>query len=326
MKPLLTIIAAMAMLAACSNTANRPAQDVDEPEVRPDTVRFNADSAYAFVGRQVAFGPRVPGSEGHRRCAEWIVSRLAGADTIITQRGEATAFNGDRLPITNIMAMYNPEATKRVLLAAHYDTRPWADNSTNKAKRSEPVTGANDGASGVAVLLEYARLLRQWRPEIGIDLLFVDAEDYGTSKGWGNANETWCLGSQYWVENLPYTAANRPAYGIVFDMVGGTGARFHREYFSNVNAHAIVDKVWGEAARSGLSHIFINEVGGSLIDDHVFINRAGIPCIDIVECNNPHTGSFPPTWHTEYDDMAAISAATLGAAGQTVLNVLARER
>lgn len=327
MKLIVTILAALAALSSCGNTSKT--QQGSEPEVSipADTIRFNADSAFAFVARQVAFGPRVPGTEAHRRCAEWILKRLsASADTIITQNALLTAFNGDELPATNIMAMYNPEATSRVLLAAHYDSRPWADNSNNKELRLEPVLGANDGASGVAVLLEYARLLKDWRPEIGIDLLFVDAEDYGTNEGWGNNNETWCLGTQYWVENTPYTDANRPRYGIVLDMVGGTGARFHREYFSNVNAHAVVDKVWGQAARSGLSHIFYNEIGGSLVDDHLFINRAGIPCIDIVECNNPHTGSFPPTWHTEHDDMAAISPATLRAVGQTVLDVIATER
>lgn len=326
MKLSVFIIAAVAALSACGNTAKTqsPTTEVSSPS---DTIRFNADSAYAYVARQVAFGPRVPGTEAHRRCAEWIVHRLAAsADTIITQNALLTAFNGDELPATNIMAMYNPEATTRVLLAAHYDTRPWADNSDNKEKRLEPVLGANDGASGVGVLLEYARLLKNWRPEIGVDLLFVDAEDYGTSEGWGNNNETWCLGTQYWIEHMPYTNANRPRYGVVFDMVGGTGARFHREYFSNTNAHSIVDKVWGQAARSGLSHIFYNEIGGSLVDDHIFINRAGIPCIDIVECNNPHTGSFPPTWHTEHDDMAAISASTLRAVGQTVLDVISAER
>ncbi len=322
------IFAFASALAACTGTSNSDSTANTASSSRRDTIRFNADTAYAYVRDQVAFGPRIPGTDSHRRCAEWIVGTLAdhGVDTIITQNALLSAFNGDQLPSTNIMAMINPEATSRVLLAGHYDTRPWADNSQRKEDHGTPVLGANDGGSGVAVLLEIARALKDKRPEIGVDLLFVDAEDYGTNEGWGLNEETWCLGTQYWAENNPYTDANRPRYGIVLDMVGGTGARFHREYFSNANAHGVVDKVWGQAARDGLSHIFINEVGGSLVDDHIFINRAGIPCIDIVECNNPHTGSFPPTWHTTHDDMAAIDATSLRAVGQTVLNVIVNER
>lgn len=313
-------------MPAC--TGNGRNETNAQEATQKETVTFNADTAYNYVRQQVMFGPRVPGTDAHRRCAEWIASTLAasGADTIIVQNAQLSAFNGDELPITNIMAMYNPEANDRVLLAAHYDTRPWADNADNEADRARPIPGANDGGSGVAVLLEIARQLGQNNPQIGVDLLFVDAEDYGNSEGFGMNEETWCLGTQYWASHMPYTQSNRPRFGIVLDMVGGTNARFHREYYSDRAAKAIVDKVWGEAARSGLSSVFVNELGGSLIDDHIFINRAGIPCIDIVECNNALTRTFPATWHTHHDDIAAIDINSLRAAGQTVVNVIFAEK
>ena len=179
-------------MAACTGTSNSDSTANTASSSRRDTIRFNADTAYAYVRDQVAFGPRIPGTDSHRRCAEWIVGTLAdnGVDTIITQNALLSAFNGDQLPSTNIMAMINPEATSRVLLAAHYDTRPWADNSQRKEDHDTPVLGANDGGSGVAVLLEIARALKDKRPEIGVDLLFVDAEDYGTNEGWGLNEET----------------------------------------------------------------------------------------------------------------------------------------
>ncbi len=290
--------------------------------------KFDADSAYAYVKAQVDMGIRVPGTPGHEECEAYIIDKLKefDADTIIVQRANVTAFNGDVLPIANIMAQFKPECKRRVLLVAHYDTRPWADNEPSDKNRQRPILGANDGGSGTGVLLEIARQLGDIAPEIGVDLLFVDAEDYGDSSGWDRKESSWGLGTQYWVENMPYTSSNMPEYGIVLDMVGGTDAKFHREYYSHSKSRNIVDKVWGTAAKTGFGDVFVNEVGGSLIDDHVFINRAGIPCIDIVECNNAVTHSFPPTWHTLSDTMTSIDKKSLNAAGQTVLNVLFEEK
>lgn len=314
-------------LSSCSGNSGNTTAASESPKPAPE-IKFNADSAYSYIKTQVSFGPRVPGTESHRRCAEYIVAELArhGIDTIRTQNAIVTAFNSDQLPITNIIGSLNPQAKDRVLIAAHYDTRPWADNETDEKDRNTPIDGANDGASGVGVMLELARILAQNRPQIGVDFLFVDAEDYGDNSGWGNNEETWCLGTQYWAEHTGYTASNKPRYGIVLDMVGGTNARFHREYYSNKAAKGVVDKVWSTGARSGFGHIFLNEVGGALIDDHIFIDRAGIPCIDIVECNNTISRSFPPTWHTLSDNMASIDTAPLKAVGQTVVNVIASEK
>lgn len=313
---------------SCSAGSKGAGSDSDSIVVNSlQKAEFNADSAYSYVKTQVDIGPRVPGSWEHDRCAKYLVSELKrhNADTVIEQIAVVKAYTGDRLPINNIMGRYNLPAKKRVLLVAHWDTRPWADNEASMQDRNRPVPGANDGASGVGVLLEIARQLNALRPGIGVDILFADAEDYGRSEGWGSSEETWALGTQYWIKNMPYGKGEFPVYGILLDMVGGLEARFHREYFSDQYASAILDKVWSIAAASGYGQVFINKPAGGITDDHVFINRAGIPCIDIIECFNPVTKSFPPTWHTLSDDMSSIDRNSLKAVGQTVLNTIYNE-
>lgn len=316
------------LMVACSAKTEMQQEASVESSGLDSCVEFNADSAYRNVKAQVDFGPRVPGSEGHARCAEYLVSELEryGADSIIEQKTVVTAYNGDKLPINNIMGQYNKDAKKRVLLLAHWDTRPWADQEEAKEDRQRPILGANDGGSGVGVLLEIARCLQSKKPAVGVDILFVDAEDYGKMDGWGNNDVTWCLGSQYWIKNLPYTAENLPIYGILLDMVGGKDAKFNREYGSQQLASNIVDKVWSAARASGFGDVFVNELGGSVIDDHVFMNQANIPCIDIIESLHPATRSFNPTWHTLDDNMSNIGRSSLKAVGQTVLNVIYQEK
>lgn len=290
---------------------------------------FLADSAYEHIARQVSFGPRVPGSEGHRACREYIINTLKeyAADSIIVQDAEVTAYNGDKLPITNILAQYNPAETRRVLLVAHWDTRPWADMEPNEELRNQPILGANDGGSGVGVLLEIARNFNLRDPEAGVDLLFVDAEDYGNSSAFDEKTDTWCLGTQHWVDNMPYKdGASRPVYGILLDMVGGRNARFHQEMFSLENARNITAKVWSEAASLGYGDVFISSPGGAVTDDHIFLNRAGIPTTDIIETLNVQTSSFAPTWHTHNDNLENIDKRSLEAVGRTVLNVVYKEK
>ena len=218
-----------------------------DTSVMTDIPDFDADSAYAFIDAQVAFGPRVPGTPAHEKCENYIVSSLRkfGADTVSVQRATVTAFDGTRLPVANIMASFNNGAPRKVLLVAHYDTRPFADEEKEKAKRNTPIDGANDGGSGVGVLLEIARQLGQKAPQIGIDMLFTDVEDYGTSEG-ADSDGSWCLGTQYWADNNPYVGKTRPVYGILLDMVGGRGAVFTREYTSMNLAPDIVNLVWGD--------------------------------------------------------------------------------
>lgn len=316
-------------LCACSGNAANTAGNTSSDNA--DTIpTFNADSAYSFITRQVEFGPRVPGTEAHAKCAGYIASELKrhGADTIILQKATATAFDGTVLPITNIMGRFLPEAPRRILIAAHYDTRPWADNEADKEKRFTPIPGANDGGSGVGVILELARIIGLQNPAIGVDFLLVDAEDYGYSsdisdKEYADSDQSWCLGTQYWVKHSPYTGTDRPVYAVLLDMVGGTGAKFYREYTSDAYAHHIVDKVWATAAASPYADRFINSRGGALIDDHVFINQAGIPAIDIVEC---HESGFPPTWHTHADNMDNIDRSTLKAVGQVMCEIIFNEK
>ncbi len=290
---------------------------------------FRADSAYEHIARQVGFGPRVPGSEGHKACRDYIIRTLGAyaADTIIVQDAEVTAFTGEVLPITNILASYKPGESRRILLAAHWDTRPWADMESSEDSRNRPIPGANDGGSGVGVLLEIARNFQLRDPEVGVDLLFVDAEDYGNSAGFGDKTDTWCLGTQYWVDHMPYAnGAVRPVYGILLDMVGGRNARFHQEMFSLEYAPNVTAKIWAEAASLGYGNIFINSPGGAVTDDHIFLSRAGIPTADIIETINEETANFPPTWHTHEDRLENIDKKSLEAVGRTVLNVVYKEK
>lgn len=325
---LFSIIATMGVTSCRPTASNGDATRNRQEEKRIKTpARFNRDSAYSYVRRQLAFGPRVSGTEENRLCREYLVNELQrhGAQNVNVQTGEVTAFNGDRLPIGNIMASYNPEIKDRILLLAHYDTRPWCDSDQNEENRLKPVLGANDGASGVAVLLEVARHLNETEAPVGVDILFVDAEDYGQASGFSTHDSSWCLGTQYWVENMPYHSDSLPRYAVLLDMVGGMDAKFHREYFSDQNASKLVDKVWSMAARSGYENRFVNKSGGAVIDDHIFLNDAGIPAIDIIESKNESTGTFAPTWHTTEDTLENIDPSSLEAAGQTVLNLIYNE-
>lgn len=317
-----------AAVCSCSGTAKSTDKQSKMTEKAVLLGSFDKDSAYQYIADQVAFGPRVPGTAAHKACGKYLVEKLKqfGADTIIEQNAVVEAFNGDKLPINNIFAQFNPSALNRVLLVAHWDTRPWANMERTDERRNLPVPGANDGASGVGVILEIARNLQLSAPKCGIDVLFTDAEDYGNSNGFSNNDKSWCLGTQYWIENMPYNSINRPAYGILLDMVGGMDARFHREMLSNKQAKPATVKIWAEAKNLGYENIFINKVGGEILDDHTFINQAGIPTTDIIEHVSDVTGSFPATWHTLDDDMQHISKKTLDAVGNTVLNVIYKEK
>lgn len=284
---------------------------------------FSADSAYAAVASQVAMGPRNPGSDAIRQCGEWIVSELRryGADTVIVQRTtEPDPMNPSRMvPLVNIIGRFNDEAKNRLLVAAHYDTRPVADEDPDESRRNKPIPGANDGGSGVGVMLELARLMGVQTPETGVDLLFVDLEDSGTS----GDDASWCRGSQYFASHLPYkSAAERPRAAVVLDMVGAPGARFHREYFSQQANPALVDRVWASARAAGSASRFPDELGGPILDDHLPLISAGIPAIDIVESRSEATGTFPEAWHTHADDMSAVDRSTLGAVGRTMVHFI----
>jgi len=284
---------------------------------------FDADSAYAFVAKQVGFGPRTPGSAAQKSCADWMEARLrATCDTVYVQRTTVKGGDGKSLPCINLVGAVNPQAAQRILLLAHWDSRPWAD--MEPIDKTGPVDGADDGASGVGVLLEVARVLKSSPlPEgLGVDILLVDVEDYGKTE-WGE--NSYGLGTQYWAAN-PHVAGYRARYGILLDMVGGRGARFPQEDFSRQYAPDVVQKLWSVAGRAGYSSFFPYEAGGAITDDHTFVNRiARIPTIDVIHLTQSTPSGFPAHWHTRGDNMSVIDRATLKAVGQSLLQLLAEE-
>ena len=312
----LTILGASCLMACARNehgssdTASSPAP------AQAAEVRFDADSAYSYIDRQVAFGPRVPGSQAHSECGDWLEQKVRTyADDVTVQRATLTAFDDTPLPMRNILARFNPGASDRTLLLAHWDSRPWADNDPDPANHSRPVDAANDGASGVGVLLEVARQLSLAGTDKGIDILFVDTEDYGSE----GDDDSWALGTRYFAQNPPI-AGYRPARAVLLDMVGGEDCVFAREYFSQQYAPTLLDELWQTAGALGFDSLFVNAQGGAITDDHVELIKAGIPAIDII--GTDPQGGFLPTWHTASDNMAHISRSTLAAVGATIMQWL----
>ena len=292
---------------------------------------FDADSAYSFISKQVAFGPRVPGTATHRRCGDYLVAKLKGygAD-VVTLDVELKAYNGDRLKARNIIAQFQPEKQQRVMLFAHWDTRPWADSDPDKANHYRPIDGANDGGSGVGVLLEIARQLSMVPTAVGVDIIFFDAEDYGLHENdiakYSGTSNSWALGSQYW-SRFPHKAGYSPMYGILLDIVGAPASRFCREYYSMKFAPGLVNRVWDWASRIGYEDYFVDDEGGAITDDHYYVNLiGGIPCINIINCDPESPNGFGPHHHTLKDNMSWIDTNTLKAVGQTVLTVIYNEK
>jgi glutaminyl-peptide cyclotransferase len=283
---------------------------------------FNADSAYRFTERIVAFGPRVTGSEGAAKVKTYVVGAFKkyGGD-IIEQKFTAKTYDGKSLPATNIIARFNLQAPKRIVLSAHWDSRPFADQDTTK--KDKPIVGADDAASAVGSLIEMARQLQNTPlSNVGIDIVLFDAEDYGDSSGKDGSDFTWCLGSQHWAKNL-HVAGYAPRYGINLDMIGAKGARFTQELVSLKFAPQVVQKVWFVAKKAGYGNFFVDATSrGPITDDHLFVNNfAKIPMIDII--NHPNDTYFGTYWHThDDDDMDDIDRESLKATGQTVLNLL----
>jgi Iap family predicted aminopeptidase len=286
---------------------------------------FNADSAYLFIKKQVGFGPRVPNTQAHKTCAGYLSEELQrfGAE-VIEQRADLKAFDGTLLNAVNIIGSFNPSQNNRILLVAHWDTRPFADHDPNPENHEKPIDGANDGASGVGVLLEIARQMGEKLPGIGVDIIFFDAEDYGQPSfdNRTEAEDSWCLGSQYWAKN-PHKPGYSARYGILLDMVGAKDATFRKERVSMAYAPHVVDNVWRKARSLGYGDLFINREFRAITDDHLYINQlAGIPCIDIIDLR---ANGFFEYWHTVNDTMDQIDKGTLKAVGQTLLEVIYTE-
>lgn len=291
---------------------------IDKPLVQAPA--FNQDSAYTYIEKQVSFGPRIPNTPAQLKCAEYLVGKLKNFNAkVIEQDFQVKAYDGKMLRSKNIIASINPQATKRILLGAHWDTRPWSDE--DKKDPEKTFDGANDGGSGVGVLLEVARVIgsSEKKPAVGIDIIFFDSEDYGKSEH----ENSYCLGSQYWANNK-HVANYSAYYGVLLDMVGAKGARFSKEGISMQYAPSIVNKVWDHAAALGFNQYFTNQEAQGLTDDHFYVNSIGkIPMIDIVEYNKGK--GFGDYWHTQKDNMDVIDKNTLKAVGQTLLQVLYNE-
>lgn len=303
-----------------NNNNNHSKSQIQLPE-------FNEDTAFYYTKAQFDFGPRVNNTPAHDKCAEFLVARIKPyVDVVKVQRANVKAYNGTILKAQNIIASYKPECPQRILLCSHWDSRPVADHDPNPADRKKPVDGANDGASGVGVLIEVARQLSITKPNIGVDIIFFDAEDYGAPENASdNTEDSWCLGSQYWAKN-PHVEGYKARFGILLDMVGAEDATFFMEGISMYYAPDITKKVWDVANSLGFSNYFSYTPSGSLTDDHLYINKIiNIPTVDIIHQVPGSENGFFPYWHTTKDNMDNISRKTLKTVGQTLLAVIRQE-
>jgi Zn-dependent M28 family amino/carboxypeptidase len=330
MKNLITFISAILIIAASCNSPQQESTAASTPAKMVDVPAFNADSAYAFVEKQVLFGPRVPGTDAHKQCAAWLESKMKTyTNTVEVQSFKARAYNDRILRGKNIIASFNPENKKRILLCAHWDSRPYADHDPDEQNHKVPIDGANDGASGVGVLIEMARNFSLQMPSVGVDIIFFDLEDYGPPQDAQNygGEDHWGLGSQFWSNN-PHKANYRARYGILLDMVGVKDATFLQEGFSMMYAPSKVKKVWNVAARMGYDDYFVDERGGYITDDHYYVNKIiNIPTINIIHLENESVnGSFFEHWHTVNDNMEHIDRTTLNVVGRVVMEVIYFEK
>jgi hypothetical protein len=288
----------------------------EEKAITISVPEFNPDSAYHYTATQVAFGPRIPNTPAHIACGNYLANELRrfGAE-VIEQETTLQIYNNQSISAKNIIASFNPDNNQRILLCAHWDSRPFADHDPDPANHRTPISGANDGAGACGALLEIARQIGIAPPAMGIDIILFDAEDWGTpafdERKYGSNG--WCLGSRYWAQN-PHIPNYKAKYGILLDMV----------VVSSEKAPDILKKVWTVAKKLGYGDYFQEKPGGLITDDHVYINAlTGIPTIDILDHNDER--GFPETWHTINDTPENIDVRTLEMVGKTVITVLYSE-
>lgn len=313
------------LLLLCLSCTEKTKKE-DKTLVQMESPAFDADSAFAFVKAQTDFGPRVPNTQAHERCADYLISHLHQfCDTVEVQSFDVKAYDGNILHSKNIMGRFSVQEKKRILLAAHWDSRHLADHDPLEENRNHPIDGANDGASGVGVLMELARQLNINHPGIGVDILFFDAEDYGTPNSVNVPGDWWGLGSQYWAKQA-YKSGYTADFGILLDMVGASNATFYHEYFSDSYASDVVSKVWGMAYKLGYGAYFLNESAHPITDDHLYVNQfAHIKMIDIIHQDKNSETGFPVMWHTVSDNIQNIDKNTLYIVGTTLLAVIQSE-
>ncbi|OYT17586.1 MAG: glutamine cyclotransferase [Bacteroidetes bacterium 4572_77] len=323
-KHLMFMVLISLLIGTSCNTSSKKEKSNTKVEKQVVVPNFQADSAYYYVAAQLAFGPRVPNTLAHTEAAKYLAHTLSlFADTVITQEFRQRAFDGTILNGKNIIGSFNSKKTKRILLAAHWDSRPFADHDPNEENHHTPIDGANDGASGVGVLLEIARQMAIQLPDVGVDIIFFDLEDYGVPQFMNSSdNNSWALGSQYWANN-PHDPNYTANYGILLDMVGASNPVFKMEYYSKMYAPHIVKKVWKQAGLLGYGSTFLFEDGGMVMDDHIPVNEIlRIPMIDIIHYDpSTHSGFFPH-WHTINDNLEIIDPVSLEMVGETIMHVI----
>jgi glutaminyl-peptide cyclotransferase len=290
----------------------------DKGRIAPE---FSSGQAYEYIRTQVEFGPRNPNSPGHRQTRDFLYRELqqfAGERNVFLQSFEHEGYEGEILQLHNIIAAFNLQSSDRIVLAAHWDTRPRAEEDPDRP--DDPIPGANDGGSGVGVLLELARIMSENPPPIGVDIIFFDGEDYGETGDLQN----YFLGARYWGNNPPVPGYN-PRFGILLDMVGGEGAVFPKEGYSIRFAPSLVDAIWDVAAELGYEELFPDREGALVSDDHVIVERTtGIPMINIIHHERSEQGGalFPPYWHTHQDNMDIIDRDVLQAVGDLMVELI----
>ncbi len=318
------LLASACLMAACGSSNSGEQKDnttakeekLAEPAIKIPA--FNADSAYAYVAKQVSFGPRIPNSESQRKCADWMIARLKQwADEVHVQETTVKGGDGKQLKCINVIASFNPQVQKRIMLMSHWDTRPWTDEDA--ANPTGKLDGADDGASGVGVLMELARIFKGQKPDVGVDIVLTDVEDYGKTE---HGEASYALGTQYWAKN-PHVPNYKASYGILLDMVGGKNATFPMEGYSMQYAPEILRGVWNTAASLGYGNVFQSQQGSTITDDHYFVNTiANIPTIDIIGLRSNQMSPFQEHWHTSKDNMDVIDRNTLKMVGETVAKVV----
>jgi hypothetical protein len=298
-------LAVLAFLGGCSSPPPAPPRE------------FDGATAFRYAEAQVAFGPRVPGTEGHRRMAAWLDSLArAKADSVLIQDWVNVTAKGARVPLHNVMMRFNPAAADRILFLAHWDTRPTADKAINPEDRNKPIPGANDGASGVAVLLGVADALRKTPSSLGVDLLFVDGEDFGSFE---DSTET-LLGARYYAKNQ--APGPKPLFAVLFDMIGDRDLQIYQEGNSLLGAPEVVERVWQAAKIAGYSKVFIAAPRHTLVDDHLPLQQAGIRAIDVIDYDYGNNNSL---WHTPDDTIDKLSVQSLQAVGDVGMTVIRLE-
>lgn len=311
MRARLLLPAALLMAAtACARDGAEGDDAATTPAARP----FDGEKALGYVRTQLAFGPRVPGTAAHREAGDWIAAAMRErADTVIEQRWDHRTADGRTIPLRNILARFNPSAAERVLYVTHWDSRPRSESASDSARRRLPVPGANDGASGTAMLIALGDVLEATPPRVGVDFLFVDGEDYGE---FGPPGVDVLLGAQHFASN-PLVPGYQPLFGVLWDMVGDRDLKFEQEANSLRDAPEVVSLVWETARKLGYDRTFVPVQGLAITDDHIPLLQAGLRVIDVIDLDYP--------WHHTPDDtIDKVSAASLKIVGDVAYALLQR--